>query len=137
MSWINKIFGTKKNKEIEEQSVAKITNAELEFLINREFPKSGDLVKSKLNEIRSDSQYGKNRISAAVLKIANSDLTKIDFLVTKANEDFRDIVSEAEYPRVSKHGFGERNEKDLKTDNLNDWTEYKDWKNKKRTHNNV
>ena len=113
-----------------EQPVAKISDKDLEFLIQRDFANNAELIKQKLNKIQSDSQNGKNRISAAVLKIANSDLTKIDFLIRKANEDFRDIVSEAEYPRVSKHGFGKRNEKELRTDYLNDWTEYTEWKNK-------
>lgn len=113
-----------------EQPVAKISNAELEFLVDREFPKSTDLVKQKLTQIQSDCQNGKNRIGAAVLKLAKSDVNKIDNLINKANEDFRDIVSEAEYPRASKYGFEKPNEKELKSDYLNDWTEYVYWKNK-------
>ncbi len=113
-----------------EQPVAKISDAELKKLIDREFPKNSDLVKRKLTEIRSDSQNGKNRIGAAVLKLAKSDLNAIDSLIKKANEDFRDVVSQAEYPRASKYGFDELSEKELKTDYLNDWTEYVDWKNK-------
>ena len=113
-----------------EQPVAKISNAELEKLIDREFPENSNLIKRKLTEIQSDSQNGKNRIGAAVLKLAKSDLNAIDSLIKKANEDFRDVVSQAEYPRASKYGFDEPNEKELKTDYLNDWTEYVDWKNK-------
>lgn len=89
------------------------------------------MVKQKLNKILSESQNGKNRISAAVLKLANSDSNTIEFLIKKANEDFRDIVSEAEYPRASKYGFDERNEEDLKVDYFNEWNEYSEWKNKK------
>ncbi len=55
-----------------EQPVAKISDAELEKLIDREFPKNSDLVKRKLTEIRSDSKNGKNRIGAAVLKLVKS-----------------------------------------------------------------
>ena len=57
-------------------------------------------------------------------------------MINKANEDFRDIVSKAEYPRASKYGFDEPNEKELKTDYLNDWIEYKDWKDKKTNQQN-
>lgn len=114
-----------------EQPVAKISVEELELIIQRDFPNNANLVKQNLDKIQSDSLSGKNRISAAVVKIANMDLTKIDFLIRKANEDFRDIVSEAEYPRASKFGFGDRNEDDLKKDYLNDWNEYNEWKNKK------
>lgn len=123
-------------KEIElintkiEQPVAKISDAELEKLIVREFPENSDLVKRKLTEIKSDSQNGQNRIGAAVLKLASSDLNAIVSLIKKANENFRDIVSQAEYPRASKYGFEERSDNELKTDYLNDWTEYSKWKNK-------
>ena len=114
-----------------EQPTAKISNAELESLIEREFPNNLNVIKQKLNKIQSNSQNGKNRIGAAVLKLANSELNKIKDLINKANEDFRDIVSEAEYPRASKYGFDEPNDNELKTDYLNDWIEYKDWKDKK------
>lgn len=122
-----------------EQPIAKISDTELERLIDREFPENLDLVKRKLTKIKSDSPNGQNRIGAAVLKLANSDLNEIDYLIKKANEDFRDIVSLAEYPRASKYGFEERSDNELKADYLNDWTEYSEWKNKKeqkRTHNN-
>jgi hypothetical protein len=114
-----------------EQPVAKISDTELEKLIDREFPENSDLVKRKLTEIKSDSQNGQNRIGAAVLKLANSDLNEIDYLIKKANEDFRDIVSQAEYPRASKYRSQERSDNELKTDYLNDWNEYSEWKNKK------
>jgi len=114
-----------------EQPVAKISDTELEKLIDREFSENSDLIKRKLTEIKSDSRNGQNRIGAAVLKLANSDLNAIDYLIKKANEDFRDIVSQAEYPRASKYGFEERSDNELKEDYLNDWTEYSEWKNKK------
>ncbi|WP_148264591.1 hypothetical protein [Christiangramia forsetii] len=84
-----------------------------------------------MDKIKSDSKQGKNRISAAVLKIANKELEKIDFLIKKANEDFRDIVAEAEYPKSSSYGFGKRNENERKDDYLKDWEDYSDWKTKK------
>lgn len=115
-----------------EQPVAKVSEAELEKLIDREFHKNSDIVKRKLTEIKSNSQNGKNRIAAAVLKLANSDLNAIDSFIKKANEDFRDIVSQAEYPRASKYGFDERSDNELKTDYLNDWIEYSEWKNKEK-----
>ena len=88
-----------------------------------------DLIKLKFTEIQSETENGKNRIASAILKLAKSDLNVIDSLLKKANEDFRDIISLAEYPRASKYGFDEPNENKLKTDYLNDWTEYLNWKN--------
>lgn len=124
------MFEKEKIKLFGNQPVPKITNAELEFLINREFSKNKDIVQRKLAEIQSDSQNGKNRICAAILKLAKSDLNKIDFLINKVKEDFRDIISEAEYPRAFTYGFELPNEKELKTIYLNDWNEYLEWKNK-------
>ena len=43
------------------------------------------------------------------------------------------------FHETSKYGFEERSDNELKADYLNDWTEYSEWKNKKeqkRTHNN-
>ncbi|QIE58668.1 hypothetical protein G5B37_03555 [Rasiella rasia] len=114
-----------------EQPVAKISNSDLESLISREFPNDMETVKFQLDKIKSDSQNGKNRISASVLKLADQVLDKIDFLIKRANEDMRDIVSEAEYPRASSFGFGERDELESKEDYLKDWEEYSIWKEKK------
>ncbi|WP_179016880.1 hypothetical protein [Winogradskyella forsetii] len=100
-------------------------------MISREFPNDKEVVKTKLEKIKSDSQNGKNRISASILKLADKDVNKIDFLVRRANEDFRDIVSEAEYPRASSYGFGERDDDESKDDYLEDWEEYSTWKEKK------
>ena len=113
------------------QPVAKITDDQLNFLIHREFPNNIELIEKKLDKIKSDSKQGKNRISAAVLRIANKELEKIDFLIKKANEDFRDIVAEAEYPKSLSYGFGKRNENERKDDYLKDWEDYSDWKTKK------
>ena len=112
-----------------DQPIAKISDEELDFIISRDFISNINLVKQKLNKIRNDSKSGKNRISASVLKLANKELDKIDEIIEKANEDFRDIICEAEYPRVYKYGFDEPNEEQLKVDYLKDWKEYLEWKN--------
>ena len=112
-----------------EQPIARISDAELEILISRDFANNSTFVTKKLNKIESDSKSGKNRISASVLKIANRDLNKIDLLIEKANKDFRDIICEAEYPRIYKYGFDEPDQEQLKEDYLNDWKEYLEWKN--------
>jgi len=111
-----------------EQPIANISDEDMKFLISREFPNDKETVKTKLDKIKSDSQKGKNRISASVLKLAGKDIDKIDSLVGRANEDFRDIVSEAEYPRASSFDFGERDDEVCKGDYLKDWEEYSAWK---------
>jgi hypothetical protein len=114
-----------------EQPIAKISDGDLDFLISREFPNEKKVVKTKFKKIISGSQNGKNRISASILKLAEKDIDKIDLLVIKANDDFRDIVSEAEYPRASSYGFGERDDDENIDDYLKDWEEYSTWKEKK------
>lgn len=115
-----------------EQPAAQITDEELNFLVNREFPNQTEIVENKLKKVKSETQLGKNRISASILKLADRDLTKIDQLVDKANDDFRDIISKAEYPRASSFEFGERTEEENKEDFLEDWEEYLKWKQKEK-----
>lgn len=116
-----------------EQPVATISEEELDFLIGREFPNDKEEVKAKLDKIISTSQIGKNRFSAAVLKLADGDFTKVDLLVERTIEDFRNIVSLAEYPRAHKAGFKlfDKEEKVIEGVFLADWKEYSNWKEKK------
>jgi predicted nucleotidyltransferase len=124
-----KLFGT--------QPAAKISSEQIDKLIRREFNDSYDEVRLKLSRIRSDNQNGKNRISAAILKLANGDLDKIDYLVNMAIDDFRDIVSKAEYPRNSKHGFDSIDKKTSKREYLADWKDYSSWIKRERKENKM
>lgn len=115
-----------------EQPVPIISDEELDFLVSREFPDDIEIVRTKLNKIKSNTKNGKNRISTSVLKLADKNLDKIDLLVKRANEDFRAIVSEAEYPRAHKSGFElfDKEEKAIKEVLLGDWEEFLTWKEK-------
>lgn len=115
-----------------EQPVAKISTEELDFLIGREFPDHKEVVKDKFKRIRSESKGGMQRIAAAILKLADKDFNKLDLLVNRANEDFRDVISKAEYPRVSDNGFGELEDQVLKRYYLEDWEDYVKWREGKR-----
>lgn len=111
------------------QPVAVISNEDLDFLIGREFPSERDFVKAELDKVTSDSEGGKNRISACVLKLAERDSTKIDSLIRLANEDSRDVISRAEYPRASLVGFDLFEQDGDATRNvfMEDWKEYSTW----------
>lgn len=114
-----KLFGT--------QPSAKISEELLEQLINREFPSSKNEVTEKLKLVNSDSTAGTRRISAAILKLTNRDFGKLDSLIQQANQDSRDILSAAEYPRISEEGFigfNSRTESQNKELYLADWNEY-------------
>lgn len=116
-----------------EQPVPTISDEKLDFLISRDFPDDKEMVRTKLNKIKSDSENGKNRISTSILKLADKKLDKIDYLVKRANEDFRDIISEVEYPRAHKAGFElfDKEEKIVREVLLADWKEYSTWIEKK------
>jgi len=78
---------------------------------------------SKLNLSRklSDSQGGKNRISAAIILI--------DYYIAMSKNDFIDVILQAEYPGCSKLGFSKMGKQDMKPIYLDDWTAYSNWLN--------
>lgn len=118
---------------LEHAPAAEISDELLRKLIRREFPKIFTRLKVKwlLNSISSDSKAGKNRLSAAVLKLAQGDIAKLKLLVERCNYDFRDVVSEAEYPIYSSYGgFGKVPEDKIKEVYAADWNQYSDWINK-------
>jgi hypothetical protein len=117
-------------KYLSHQPTAKITNKTLDRIIRREYCDNFKEVKQKLESISGDTLKGRNRLSAAVLKLSNRDLTKIDLYIEMCNYDFRDVVSQAEYSRSSKFGLGEIAPNKLKEVYLDDWEEYLNWLNK-------
>ncbi len=127
------MFEKLKIKYLGNQPVAEISKEVLEKLIRRDYPESYEIVKQKLNLIKSDSLKGQNRLSAAVLKVTNGNLSKIDSYIEMCNFDYRDVISQAEYPRISKIGFvgmKEIESSKLKEYYLKDWLEYTNWINK-------
>jgi hypothetical protein len=123
------MFETIRIKLLGTQPAAKVTDQLLERIIHRDFGNSSDEVKQKLREVISDSQNGKNRISAAIIKLSNKDIKAIDHYIAMSNNDSRDVISQAEYPRCSKLGFDEMEEHNMKLIYLSDWIEYSKWIN--------
>lgn len=120
-------------KFLKNQPVADISKEILEKIIRRDFPENYKIVKQKLELIKSDSLKSQNRLSAAVLKVSNGDLSKIDSFIEMCNSDYRDVISQAEYPRISEIGFigmEELESSELKEYYLKDWAEYTNWINK-------
>ena len=109
------------------QPTPNITDKILERVIQNDYPKDFADVKTKLELINSDSRMGKNRFAAAILRLADRDSTKIDSLVEMCNNDFRDVLMQAEYPRVFKDDSDEIDQADKREIYLADWTEYSNW----------
>ena len=121
------MFDLLKIKLFGHQPVAKISDRLLDTLIERDYKSNTALVKTKLNTINSDNQAGQNRIAASILKLANKNFDALDELIEKVNEDSRDIMMWAEYPRCAKIGFGELDKKQMKQIYLDDFIEFSNW----------
>jgi hypothetical protein len=111
------------------QPVGKVSTNQLEGLIAREFPRNIDEITLKFNSIKADNPNAINRISAAILNLSNKDISKIDSFIEMSNNDSRDVLALAEYPRYSKLVFSDLNNKRKKTIYLEDWAEYSKWIN--------
>ncbi len=121
------MFDLLKIKLFGHQPVAKISDQQLDILIERDYKGNSGIVKTKLQNISSDSQAGKNRIAAGIIKLANKNFDNLDGLIKKANEDYRDILMCAEYPRCAKIGFDELDKKQMKQVYLDDFIEFSNW----------
>lgn len=121
------MFDLLKIKLFGHQPVAKISNQLLDTLIERDYKSNAAIVKTKLNNIDSESQAGKNRIAAGVLKLANKNIDALDELIEKANIDSRDILMWSEYPRCAKLDFDELDDKEMKQIYIDDFKEYSKW----------
>lgn len=103
------------------QPSAKVTDKTLEHLIQREFGSKADDVKQKLQQVTSDTRGGKNRISAAILKLSNKDFNSIDYYINISKNDFRDVIFQAEYAKCAKLDFNKMAKQMMKRIYLEDW----------------
>jgi hypothetical protein len=121
------MFELLKIKLFGHQPVAKISDQMLDALIERDFKSKAAIVRTKLNNIESESKAGQNRIAAGILKLVNKNFDALDELIEKANTDSRDILMWAEYPRCAKIGFDELGKKQMKQVYLDDFIEFSNW----------
>ena len=121
---------TLKIKLFGKQPIPKITERILEKIIERDFKVNSTEVKTKLEKVESETEIGKKRISAAILKLANGNLKAVENLIEVANVDFRDVISKAEYPRCSELGFEALEKPGIRNVYVEDLLEYTKWLNK-------
>lgn len=124
------MFEILKIKLFGQEPVAKITNEMLERVIRRDYGERATEVKKKLQQVVSDNLNGKNRISAAVLKLANRDFNAIDHFIEVSKNDYRDVLARAEYPGCFKVGFANISTTMKRQLYISDWKEYAAWLNK-------
>jgi hypothetical protein len=115
-----------------EQRIPIIDDDDITRIIKRDFPRSELAnIKTMLAPYNSDSNIGRNRVYASILKLSegNSDLLKE--YVLKANNDYRDILSAAEYPNYSEHAFEDDLSDEQKKQLIeSDWMQYQPWLDK-------
>jgi hypothetical protein len=113
------------------QPFAKIDSETLNRLIVRDFGGRAGEVRQKLNAVTSNNSGVANlRASAAILKLANQDIRAIDGFIKMANNDPRDVIANAEYPRAFSLDFDQMESTNMKPIYLADWEEYSAWLNK-------
>lgn len=109
-----------------EQKIPNITNDDIKRIIERDFPKNTDIA-NILNRYTSETEKGRNRVHAAILKIAACSVEKIEKYVEVAIVDYRDVLYWAEYSNYSKFVL-QVISAEKKSELINeDWNEYNEW----------
>ncbi|URA10625.1 hypothetical protein [Thermospira aquatica] len=83
------------------QKIPHITKSDIIRIIKREF-KDYDIecILSILEGYNSESERGKYRLYASILKLANGNIDLLKKYVNEANNDYRNIISLAEYRKI-------------------------------------
>lgn len=123
------MFEILKIKLFTTQPVAKVSPNQIEIIVKAQYNEQYQEVMTKLDSVNTDLPEVKNRIKAAILKLAGGEFGQLDKLIDKANIDFRDVIVIAEYPRNWKHGLDEISKQMRKKEYLKDWNEYQKWLN--------
>jgi hypothetical protein len=114
-----------------DQPVPQVTDKDVERIVIRDF---GTARLSKVMDILQE--YGKQgwsrpaspRVRLAILKLANGDFDQLSVHTENAIQDFRDVVSIAEYPRYTAEiGFKKVSKKFAIAVIEDDWRQYCEW----------
>jgi hypothetical protein len=114
-----------------EQPIPKVTDEDVKRIASRDF---GQKHLSQVLDILQE--YGKQvwnrpgspRVRLAILKLANGDVEQLEKYTKTAIDDFRDVVSQAEYPRYTAEiGFDRVAAKIKRAVIDDDWKQYCEW----------
>lgn len=114
------------------QKIPNISDNDIKRIIKRDFPQTQSFeVENILNRYKSESQVGKNRVSASILKLANGNIELVKKYTNQANSDYRDVIALSEYPNFSKHIFeSELSSKKKKQLIHDDWMQFETFLNR-------
>jgi hypothetical protein len=115
------------------QPVPGVTPEDVTRLIRRDFAlyQVAD-VTAVLQDCGGDDSRISARVRIACLKLANGDVEQLQKIVNLAKQDYRDVLTPAEYPEYSRKAWG----KNLPAAELHriyesDWSQYQDWLERK------
>ena len=115
-----------------EQKIPTVGYGDIERIAKRDFPQLAFAeIESLLKQYKSESESGRNRVYASVLKLSNGKIEQLRKYIEKANSDYRDVIALSEYPNYSEYAFdddlSEKKKQQLIAD---DWAQYETWFNK-------
>lgn len=115
-----------------EQKVIIVSDADIKRISKRDFPQLefGE-IESILGMYKSESIAGRNRIYASILKLSDCNIELLRKYVTKAVNDYRDIIALSEYPNYSEYALESNLSDQIKQQLIDeDWMQYQEWFNK-------
>ena len=110
------------------QPTASVSKEDIERIILRDYGGKADTAWRYLNKYTVGNE--KLRVFAALLKISDGNITRLNKNVLLANIDYRDVLAEAEYPMYTKKvGFDSKkfSKSELEKIIKSDFEQYKEW----------
>jgi hypothetical protein len=110
------------------EPVAKISHAQIDKIVKKDFGKRqyAKIIRM-LSRYKSETDSDNYRVWAAILKLSESRISRLESNIKMARSDFRDVITSAEYPEYSQCSFSGMRYFSRKMIFLRDWNQYKKW----------
>jgi hypothetical protein len=112
------------------QPAAKVSASDVERLLVRDFPpQEVSVARRALAEYGTKDWHREpERVRAAAMKLAAGSIERLREVLQTADQDFRDVVTEAEYPRYIRE-IGPKDKDEAKRQAIveDDWRQYREW----------
>jgi hypothetical protein len=116
----------------DEQRTPRVSRADVERIVRRDFPAADYAnVLTILDEYGNENgnEGSSTRVQVAALKLALGDVKKLRRHIATARQDYRDVLSAAEYPMASVRlsAMNSLSEKERQNMYDSDWDQYQQW----------
>lgn len=111
------------------QPYPKVTRDDVLRVIHRDFSQPEAKILTILDRYGANEwEPERDRVQLAVLKLAAGDFQALELHIETACRDYRDVLSSAEYPAFSRHGWSTPFKRGEKTKIYQeDWDQYQRW----------